>query len=120
MPLYKKLLFAGVFLLAFGFRFYGVNWDQDQHLHPDERFLTMVTGAIDWPDNLYEYFDTSHSPLNPHNRGHDFFVYGTFPVFLTKYAAEILGQADYNGIAITGRQLSALFDLGTVVLIFAI
>ena len=120
MPLYKKFLFAGVFLLAFGFRFYGVNWDQDQHLHPDERFLTMVTGAIDWPDNLYEYFDTSHSPLNPHNRGHDFFVYGTFPVFLTKYAAEILGQADYNGIAITGRQLSALFDLGTVVLIFAI
>ena len=71
----KKLLLSAILLLAFALRFYGVNWDQNQHLHPDERFLTMVTEAIDWPANIPEYFDTAHSPLNPHNRGFGFFVY---------------------------------------------
>lgn len=116
----SRMLFIIIFLGAAFFRFYGVNWDQDQHLHPDERFLTMVTGAISWPNNIYEYLDTNHSPLNPQNRGFGFFVYGTFPVFLTKYAAEILNQADYNGITLVGRKLSALFDLGTVILVFLI
>ena len=47
------------------------------HMHPDERFLTMVGTAIDWPASLSEYFDTASSPLSPANRGHEFFVYGT-------------------------------------------
>ncbi len=109
-----------IFLLAAFFRFYGLNWDQDQHLHPDERFLTMVTNAISWPADFSEYLDTQTSPLNPHNRGYNFFVYGTFPLFFTKWVAEFLNKADYNGLTIVGRQLSALFDLGTVLLVFLI
>ena len=33
-----------VVILLFGgyFRTIGINWDSNQHLHPDERFLTMV------------------------------------------------------------------------------
>lgn len=116
----KKLLIAGILLLAFALRFYGVNWDQNQHLHPDERFLTMVTEAIDWPADIPEYFDTAHSPLNPHNRGFGFFVYGTFPMFFTKIIAESLRKANYQDITLIGRQLSALFDLGTVFLVLAI
>ncbi len=114
------LITLGIFLLAAIFRLYGVNWDQNQHLHPDERFLTMVAGEISWPKDLIEYLDTSISSLNPHNRGFSFFVYGTFPIFLTKWVAEIVGQGDYNGLTIVGRQLSALFDLGTVILVFLI
>src|SRR3989344_1777998 len=116
----KKLLIPGILLLAFALRFYGVNWDQNQHLHPDERFLTMVTETIDWPADIPEYFDTAISPLNPHNRGFGFFVYGTFPVFFTKWVAETLGKGDYGNLTQVGRQLSAIFDLGTVVLVFLI
>ncbi|MBI4991047.1 hypothetical protein HZB96_03040, partial [Candidatus Gottesmanbacteria bacterium] len=114
------LLAIGIFLLASFFRLYGVNWDQNQHLHPDERFLTMVAGAISWPRSAGEYLDASTSPLNPHNRGFGFFVYGTFPIFFTKWVAELLDKADYNQLTIVGRQLSAIFDLGTVALVFLI
>ncbi|MCL4339383.1 hypothetical protein M1271_06890 [Patescibacteria group bacterium] len=116
---YKLLIIVILFLAAF-FRFYGINWDNNQHLHPDERFLTMVGNAILWPQDLFEYFNTSQSPLNPHNRGFGFFVYGTFPLFLTKFVADILSKSDYNNLTIVGRQLSAGFDLGTVLLVFLI
>ncbi len=109
---------VGILLLASFFRLYGFNWDQNQHLHPDERFLTMVTNAISWPDNLYDYLDTETSPLNPHNQGFGFFVYGTSPIFFTKWIAEIFKKGDYINLTLVGRQLSALFDVGTVVLVF--
>ena len=116
----RILLFVAIFFLAAFFRLYGVNWDQGQHLHPDERFLTMVTGAIQWPRNLFEYLDSTNSPLNPHNKGFGFFVYGTFPIFFTKWFIETFAKADYNSITLIGRQLSAMVDLGTVVLAFLI
>jgi len=114
------ILAIGILLIAAFFRLYGVNWDQNQHLHPDERFLTMVATGISWPRDIFEYLDASISPLNPHNRGFGFFVYGTFPVFFTKWVAESLNKGDYGGLTLIGRQLSALFDLGTVVLVFLI
>ena len=84
MKIRYKLILIGVLLFAAFLRLYGVNWDQGHHLHPDERFLTMVTTDIKWPGTITEYFNTDNSPLNPHNAGYGFFVYGTFPVFLTK------------------------------------
>mgnify|MGYP001559492474 CR=1 FL=1 len=119
----KKLhliIFILIFSLAAFFRLYGIDWDQGQHLHPDERFLTMVATGISWPKNIFEYLNASTSPMNPHNRGFGFFVYGTFPVFFTKWVAQSLGKGDYGNLALIGRQLSAYFDLGTVVLVFLI
>src|SRR3989344_363153 len=116
--IFNILFFVIILFLGACLRLYGVNWDQNQHLHPDERFLTMVTGAITWPSSFKEYFDTNISPLNPHNKSFPFFVYGTFPLFFTKYIAEIANSMDYNGVTILGRKLSALFDLGTVSLVF--
>jgi len=113
-------IFAVIFSLATFFRLYGVNWDQGQHLHPDERFLTMVTTGISWPENIFEYLDSSTSPLNPHNRGFGFFVYGTFPIFFTKYIADLLKMDDYGNLTFIGRQLSAFIDLGTVLLVYLI
>ncbi len=118
---YKIIIVAlGILFLASFFRLYGVNWDQDQHLHPDERFLTMVANGIAWPKNLTEYLDTATSPLNPHNRGYGFFVYGTFPIFFTKWVAEGLGKGDYGNLTLIGRSLSGFFDLGTVILVLLI
>ncbi|MBI3955240.1 phospholipid carrier-dependent glycosyltransferase [Candidatus Gottesmanbacteria bacterium] len=116
----RFIFFVAILFLAAYFRFFGVNWDQGQHLHPDERFLTMVTGAIQWPKNLFEYLDSASSPLNPHNRGFGFFVYGTFPIFFAKWFIDTFAKEDYGSITLIGRQLSAMIDLGTVFFVFLI
>jgi YYY domain-containing protein len=65
------------------------------------------------------YFDASCSPLNPHNRGHAFYVYGTLPMFLTRYVVEwIYGYADFAEMTNVGRPLSALADLLLVCLVY--
>lgn len=99
-------------------RLYGINWDQGHHLHPDERFLTMVSTAISWPQSFGQYFNTKTSPLNPRNQGYDFFVYGTFPIFITKAVAELFNWGDYMHLTLVGRFLSALADLGVVFLLY--
>jgi YYY domain-containing protein len=47
-------------------------------------------------------------------------VYGTLPIFIVRYVGEALGRTDYHTITILGRQLSAIFDVITVLLVFAI
>jgi predicted membrane-bound dolichyl-phosphate-mannose-protein mannosyltransferase len=116
----EKLLIIAVMALAAIFRFTGVNWDQSAHLHPDERFLTMVATNTTWPHTVAEYFNTHVSPLNPHNRDFSFFVYGTYPVHLVKLIATLTGQATYDGIAIVGRLVSASVDLITLFFVFLI
>jgi|SRR3989344_3815606 len=113
----SKLFFVIILLIAAFFRFYGLNWDQNQHLHPDERFLTMVAGAMKWPT---DYLNTQTSTLNPHNIGYGFYVYGTFPVILVKFIAEALKLGDYNSLTLVGRAISGILDMGTVILIFLI
>jgi len=138
------ILAAGAYL-----RFVGLRWDEDQHLHPDERFLTMVESAIrpigtekealgppptaslqpwrvpyldDLPDcDLWGgYFDTACSPLNPHNRGHTFFVYGSLPIFIVRYVAEAFDASGYGDVNVVGRFLSALADLGVILVVYGI
>ncbi|HJQ83038.1 MAG TPA: hypothetical protein VKA21_03110, partial [Candidatus Binatia bacterium] len=103
-----------VLAVAAALRLQGLDWDEGQHLHPDERFLTMVAGAIRPPASVAQYLDTAASPLNPANRGHTFFVYGTFPLFLVRAVAGALGLGAYWNVHLVGRALSALFDVGTV------
>ena len=98
------------------FRFIGVNWDQDQHQQPDERFMTMVAGQISPVTGIAQYFDTERSPLNP--LGHGFYTYGMLPLFLTRYVAEWIQQTEYNQVVLVGRVLSGLFDLAAVVGIY--
>jgi YYY domain-containing protein len=117
--LYDLLLIV-ILVAGASVRLVGLNWDEGQHLHPDERFLTMVESAITPVGSLSEYFDTANSTLNPHNKDFGFFVYGTLPIFITRYAAEALHKADYDGVTLVGRQLSALADLGAIVLMYLI
>jgi len=107
------ILAAGAYL-----RLVGLDWDEEQHLHPDERFLTMVESSISPVENLGDYFDTPESSLNPHNRGHGFFVYGTLPIFIVRYVAEWLGDAGYGQVYLVGRALSAMMDLAVVWLVY--
>lgn len=117
----NKLIIFLIFIIAFLFRIYGLNWDDNNHLHPDERFLTMVVSDIKLPSSFSEYLNTDISPLNPYNYPqYQFFVYGTFPLFLTKIFAVLFHLDDYNHITLLGRVLSALFDSGNVILLYFI
>ncbi len=115
----KQVLFL-IVILAGIFRFYGLNWDQGQHLHPDERFLTMVATAIKIPSSFIDYLNPQISTMSPYNNNYSFFVYGTFPLYLTKVVGVLTGNNDYGNIHFVGRILSALFDLGIVFLLFKI
>ena len=127
--------------LAFGayFRFVGLDWSRGNPLHPDENFLTMVTSTIKPPEDIGAYFDSQTSTLNPYNNGYGLFVYGDLPIFITRYAADILDSlckalpstcptrngvafqfADYAGVVLLGRGLSAFLDLITILFMFAI
>jgi len=111
-----------ILILAVGayLRFVGLDWDSEQHLHPDERFLTMVESSLIPVDSSTGYFDTSQSTLNPNNQGHSFFVYGTLPIFMVRYAAEWVGSTGYGSVYLVGRAMSAVMDLLSVVLVFFI
>lgn len=136
------LILVAILAMGGAFRLYNVNWDKGTyHIHPDERHTTMVITAIQWPESPAEYFDTSHSPLNPRNANTVFF-YGTLPLFLTKLVATgadavVSAYSDlrpdlaepattrsrltgYDQIHLVGRVLSALFDLGSVLLVFVL
>jgi YYY domain-containing protein len=125
----EMLALAVVLVLAVSLRLSGLHWDahvrheggrppsvEEQHLHPDERFLTMVTTALELPSSWRGYFDTGTATMNPHNRGFGFFPYGTLPIFVVKVAGAWLGRAGYDQIHVVGRLLSAFADLVVVLL----
>lgn len=115
-----RLVLAGIVIIGFLIRIWGLNWDSGQHLHPDERFLTMVAVSLSWPEKFTDYFSTSISTLNPQNVGHNFYVYGTWPVILVKAVAEIVGKESYAQLVVVGRVLSAFFDAAVILLVAAI
>ena len=112
------LLFVLVLVAAAAFRFSGIGWGGDQQLHPDERFLIQVESSIHSVESIGHYFDTANSSLNPNNRGSGFFVYGTLPIFMVRYVGEAMEMATGDGLKLIGRALSALFDLGVIVLVY--
>jgi YYY domain-containing protein len=149
-PRIYDILLLYILVVGTFFRFVGIQWGDFQYLHPDERFLIWVGTDIQpintspevlgtppntinnpwrvgakytYPDckSWGGYFDASCSPLNPHNRGHSFYVYGTLPMFLTRYMVQwIYSHSGFNEMTIVGRVFSALVDLLTIILVYAI
>ncbi|MFQ5921981.1 MAG: ArnT family glycosyltransferase, partial [Anaerolineales bacterium] len=115
-----EIILIGVLLLAAALRLVGIGWDRQTHMHPDERFLTMVETSLQFPESIGQYFDTATSTFNPNNVGHTFFVYGTLPIFLVRIVGEWISQSGYDQIHIVGRAASALFDTVSVFLIYLI
>lgn len=114
----SKLILLAIVLIGAFFRFYDVNWDQNQHLHPDERFLTMVGTAMKIPPSFIDYIVPQVSTVNPANIGYSFYVYGTFPVVVNKLLAIATGNDNYNSFALLGRVFSGFVDLLVVVFVF--
>lgn len=113
---HNTILIAIVILAAF-FRFYNLNWDQGHHLHPDERAIVMFSLPLHFPSSISEFF-SPQSPLNPH-----FFAYGNLSLYLLKGAGFLLSNFDpsylsYEKINLAGRIISAIADMGTLMLLF--
>ena len=117
-PAGVTVLLIAILLLGAALRFTGLDWDTHQHLHPDERFLTMVENSLEWPQSFKEYLDTSVNPLNPYNRGHGTYVYGLLPLITAKFVAQVVDKTGYDGVYLVGRALSAVMDLLCVLLVF--
>ncbi|MGD2104236.1 MAG: glycosyltransferase family 39 protein, partial [Anaerolineae bacterium] len=146
---FALLVLAAILLVAACLRFTGLNWDEGQYIHPDEGHMRNTVSLIEWPDDLSLYFDTHRSPLNVRNNEGRRYSYGTLPLFAARAAGEWLDRActdaaaplaeavasalagpeadgcrpgTFTGIcsAVVGRALSALADLGTLILIFLI
>ncbi len=106
---------AVICLLAFGLRHTGWNWDEGQHLHPDERHLSMVTQVL---DTSGEWFNSHTSGFNPYNQGVHSYVYGLLPLKVVHAFTVARGESDLKKIAEAGRLCSAWWSTGTVALIF--
>ncbi|MFQ5924454.1 MAG: glycosyltransferase family 39 protein [Dehalococcoidia bacterium] len=99
---------------------YGLAWDQGHILHPDEHALLAAAWRIhlpDWPPSLSQLLDPEQSPLNPH-----FFSYGSLPIYLLKGVGSILSNFKESlagfDLRLVGRGMAAVFDTGTVLLVY--
>ena len=108
-----------VLIAATWLRFYDLSWDAGGLFHPDERQVLIVADRISfpWPPRLSALL-TPESLWNP-----KFFAYGSLPIYLLRLLADIAGRLDpsyanLNSSYVVGRALSALFDVGTVYLIY--
>jgi YYY domain-containing protein len=114
---------GAVTLVALILRLYDINWDDNTHLHPDERAITLVAQCLGL-QSVQPGCTPVPDPANPH-----FFAYGSFPIYLLALVAHGLAHVfanwhglpadggtfdDYNHFTLVGRALSALFDTGTV------
>ncbi len=132
-------LLLAVVVLSFLPRIYGINWDANNHLHPDEREIVFKAMCLSLPgtprvgncDPAYTgpgWLLSPNSPLNPH-----FFAYGSFPLYLLALVTHGLASLthltngrflppdggtwdDFNHFTLVGRGISALFDTGSVLL----
>jgi len=124
----NKLIILFIVIFAFLLRIYGLNWDQGNHLHPDERMITMVTEGIKIPDlsnanSLSEKISILFSPestLNP-----KFFAYGSLPIYLLRLLSSLFSLIDqkflsYDYTNLLGRGISAFFDSLTLIFIYKI
>jgi hypothetical protein len=113
------LALLAILAIAAALRFYGMVWDGGMLFHPDERHILVVANGIAFPP-LREWHTLlrPESPWNP-----QFFAYGSLPIYLLRIMADLAGQfepslATLQSSYLVGRTLSALFDLGSVALVF--
>jgi len=111
---WRPVALSGIVLLGFLLRLYGLNWDEGNSFHPDERQIMFHVTVLTWPKSMAQFLDPVNSPLNPH-----FFAYGSFPLYLLASLGYVLVRiapalGSFTNLTLVGRVLSALFDSGTV------
>src|SRR5439155_2587056 len=93
----------------------------------------VITDRIlpDWPPQWGDLLHPDISPLNPRSddpathQPRDF-AYGSLPLFVTKAVAGTMqvvsgtSWTDYDHVVLVGRALSALLDIGTLLIVAAL
>ncbi len=113
---WRPLALGALYLCSLLLRLYGLDWDQGNSFHPDERQILFHVTALRWPTSWIQLLDPMQSPLNPH-----FFAYGSFPIYLLALVGSILhydfaSPTTFVNLTFIGRAISALFDSGTILL----
>jgi Dolichyl-phosphate-mannose-protein mannosyltransferase len=112
---------VAIIALGAALRLTGNDWDGGAHLHPDERYLSIVSDNIEWPSSVGGYFDVERSSLSPYNtEPGQGYVYGQLPLIATKGVATLIGRDGYDELYLVGRRLSAILDVASIVLVFMI
>ena len=113
---------AIVLLLALALRLYGLDWDDGFGWtpHPDERAILFKVVALSFPgvSDLSLLLNPDESPWNPR-----WFPYGSFPLYVLKITGALSGFVpglDPNDLRAPGRAVSALADVATVALVYAL
>ena len=123
------LLLLALLIAALAMRIYGQQWDNNTFSHPDERFIYMQMDRIDFPSPVdIDLLVSPESPLNPRS-----FNYGSLTYYLLRIVSvllselgrlvgveELISLTSFDGISTVGRSLSAIFDVGTIVLVYLI
>ena len=130
---------AAILAVALALRIHGIDWDGGFAYHPDERDIYMRSNCMyqlltDSPhastcgyvaDNpqaesglsgLRYFFDAERSPLNPH-----WFPLGSILIYLMVLVRSVVELfTDIGGLDMrfAGRTLSALADIGSVLMVF--
>ena len=128
-----------IVIVAFALRVNGINWDSGYGFHPDERSLYMRAGCMydlltenpgyqqclaDHPQiqpgipGIRTLLDFDQSPLNPH-----WFPLGSVLIYalvLCRSVIELFTDVGALDMRYVGRSLSALADVGTVVMVYVL
>ena len=134
-------LLAAIVAVALLLRLHGINWDDGYGFHPDERDIYMRSDCMyalltdaphastcgylnDQPDaepglsGLRYFFDADRSPLNPH-----WFPLGSILIYALVFLRSVVELfTDVGGFDMryAGRTLSALADVGSVLMVFVL
>ena len=132
---------AAIVVVALALRLHGVNWDEGYGFHPDERDIYMRSDCmyalltnsphadgcgylVEHPDakpglgGLTAFFDAERSPLNPH-----WFPLGSILIYVMVFFRSVVELfTDIGGLEMryVGRTLSALADVGSVLVVFVL
>ena len=132
---------AGIIVVALALRLHGINWDDGYAFHPDERDIYMRSDCmyalladsphaencvylVDHPEaesglgGLRAFFDPERSPLNPH-----WFPLGSILIYVLVFFRSVVELfTDIGGLEMryVGRTLSALADVGSVLMVFVL
>ena len=130
---------AAIVVVALALRIHGIDWDGGYAYHPDERDIYMRSDCMyalltdsphastcgylnDHPEaepglgGLRYFFDAERSPLNPH-----WFPLGSILIYLMVFIRSVVELfTDVGGLDMryAGRALSALADVGSVLMVF--